>query len=75
MNRTMYALLTTRGTAAHETALCNHCYLEPQVRQRYSAAAFPDVASTEYTDCSGNEALVCVHCGEDSSQPSGPQHM
>lgn len=62
----MKALCTEQGTAGHETALCEKCYLDKanQGYAREMASQSDDINPTnDFVDCTGNTALECCICG------------
>jgi hypothetical protein len=56
----MYAMTTTQGTAAAETALCP-LHDSPTQRENAERRAAEDVSRWE--DCTGNDVLKCIVCG------------
>lgn len=64
----MYAALTTQGTAAAETALCeNHVGDLEALAQAFVNAGDDVPVDQKPHDCSGNDALSCIVCGIRSS--------
>jgi hypothetical protein len=61
--KTMFAEVTTYGTACSETALCEDCFKEEN-KQKIAKHRKPDVVIDSWTDCTGNEALSCNICGK-----------
>lgn len=59
----MYARQDDQGTAIGESALCPTCVQVPRHRE------FVDSSDSigEHVDCSGNDDLACVACGEEES--------
>ena len=68
----MYAMVTDQSTAASETALCERCATEPLLQAVASFAESDVVKGRGFVDCSGNEALVCVCCGEGDEDDALP---
>lgn len=68
----IFALLSKQGTACSETAVCLGCLAHGVARRiernlrSYNNSADPDSPQIAggWKDCSGNEALQCVHCGK-----------
>ncbi len=62
----MKCLVTSQGTAAAETGLCNKCFLS-YINQSYArkmASQTDDVDPTSvFIDCSKNDAIGCCVCG------------
>jgi len=60
----MFAFTTAQGTAAAETALCGDCATAKNLS--HIMEAFPsDLDGTaRLTECSSNDALECMCCGE-----------
>lgn len=56
----MYARLDEQGTAIGESALCANCLTDPKNRAFATAAD----STTEHQDCTGNDALACIICGQ-----------
>ena len=59
----IYALLSTQETACAETALCA-THLTPTNKQDIIRRLVDDILDTDWQDCSLNDALSCVVCGE-----------
>lgn len=62
----MLALVSDRGTACAETALCEQCHGNAKRRAAVEnlAAGIDDVPNPrDRHDCTGNEALQCCDCG------------
>jgi hypothetical protein len=74
----IFALCTRAGTAAAETALCEHC-LNTANAQRAKQAAGPDVEDGVncFVDCSENEILRCTNCGANRhwTKPENPHYQ
>ena len=68
----MKALVTHRGTAAAETALCDECHSKLENRVKAEGWAGADVQPGSWTDCSGNDALECQVCGRECDAPVYP---
>lgn len=56
----MFARLTTQGTAAAETAICDCC----SDGNKRLISVPSDVLDVSFHDCSENEALGCQVCGK-----------
>lgn len=67
----IYARLSDQGTAIGESALCGDCLDTPGSRERANS---PD-STTEHQDCSQNEALICIICGEDTESETYRQFV
>lgn len=66
----MKCLVTDQGTAAAETGLCEKCYRDSanQGYAREMASQSDDVdPNSDFVDCSGNDAVECCICGDDSN--------
>ena len=65
----MKCLVTDQGTDAVETGLCSECYKDAgnQAYSREMASRSDDInPNSDFVDCSGNYAVECCICGEDS---------
>lgn len=62
----MMALVSRQGTACAETAICNICYEDDDLRTsaRYAGRGdISDIDNDAFVDCTPNDALQCVCCG------------
>lgn len=62
---TIFALVTTQGTAASEAALCPTHVLDPAFQDEARVLGLSaGLAGLDFKDCSGNEELRCIACPE-----------
>jgi len=54
-----YALVTVEGTAAGETTLCGHCFVDNMIFTKIP----PDVKDPNFRDVTDNDECTCIICG------------